>query len=423
MTYDAKSVDELEINDYTAKLKYQRLYLLLLSYKRHHRQKFINVFYGTDFTASDYLQIPGIYFEFCPMKDGKILSKNQIVSVESERLRSGFVLKERQLPDPLDNPNEEIYQHKFLIEVTCGIKRYGNSLDFQKANIKFLNRVDILTKVKVDNDIHLKKFLKNLIQNCPGSWKDQLFDKYGLNEITEEIGIINSQNIDSLYTQAQTQDRDYSRPLNARLLNEMPKESNDVSNYSEAAKKLTRMILKKEQTSSFESSSNNKAAETPEESDKINNIDSLGYNLSEIISDLPSSPQSNDNPEFIELMALGFFPNNFDPLLVKDIFTGKYKIIDTFEIYLKVKDDQNSKIYTLNFKSSDDIFRFIYRYSLSQLPKFQPKYEERIKNRIISRCNKVIRLPTELFNEWHSSEEWIAPSFKETAPDHIFYLC
>lgn len=445
------SAEDVKIENFPMESKNfpHRMYLLVTSYRLNPTQHKYSLLYGTDFTKADAFNNPSIYFNHCKLRDGLNL-EGRIVTVDCARNELECFTQNNHLPPPSLNPDEYAYDRKLIVQVSGMMKRYRRIIDFQKSEIKTLNKTDIITRVRLQNDQHLINFLRRLLDECPIEWKYDLNYIYGLNEIVDDIGTVTSQFDDDIYdTQVGYQTR-----TNFRLLNEMPVRNNDqtdnTAKYPEAIQRLSRNIIKKEDSTLLSLSTND-----PQEimnhneirdinAEEINDINTSVATINEtqslmetqLLTQTPyvnrlesSSPIisnnsniSNDDCPYKEVLVCGYSPNGTEPVLLKSTTTGKYILNDSFELYIKFS-IESKKIYTLCFISSDDIFKLITKDKKSEMPNFSSKDEEFIKKVISDKFTDfVLKLPIEVYNKFQKGEKYaIAPSYESTAPEHFLY--
>ena len=427
------SVDEISISNFPNERVNEpaKIYLLLLSYVRHRFQyNFVNI-YGTDFTVNSCVQTSRFYTHHCELNDGSYLPQNKVIKYELGDSYAQQFFNTNNLPPPGLEPNDEVYSKKILVEINGFLKRYKNEVDFCKGSIRTLTKSDVIKKVRVSKDQHLIRFLTNLQNNCPSNWKFDLYEKYGLNELVDDIGVFGSQTNEfitqrPIATQSQVEFDNNNNQGNVRLLNDMPIGDNDLSNYPETIQQLSRQILKQEKNTTennadqsesiiidnssvpkhisednanqtvsiVESNYTNQTASSQSAtanqdynvSDSIveppnNFIPETQTAISNGISSLETVSQSDviQSEEFLatgsqiqqdstktfsanthEMYCCGYSFGEDDVFLVRNINTGEYEILDTFELYLKMNRSEE-KIYTLSFKSSDDVNKFIFK--------------------------------------------------------------
>lgn len=449
------SAEDVKIEDFPTEGKNfpYRMYLLVTSYRLNPKQLKYGLLYGTDFTKADAFNNPMVYFNHCKLRDNMNLEK-RIVTIDCARNELEYFTKNNHLPPPTLNPDEYAYNRKLIIQVTGMMKRYRRIIDFQKCEIKTLNKTDIITRVRLQNDQHLINFLKRLLDECPIEWKYDLNYTYGLNELVDDIGTVTSQfDDDDIYdTQVGYQTR-----TKFRLLNEMPVRNNNqidnIARYPEAIQRLSRNIIKNEDSTLLSMHTNDtRDILNPNENRELSADEINGINVSEEITTTnnetqslietqpltqtpyvnrlePSSPIisnnsniSNDDRPYKEVFVCGYSPNGTEPLLLKSTTTGKYIINDSFELYIKLSFESN-KYYTLCFPTSDDIFKLITKGKELEIPDFSSKDEEFIRNLISDKFTDfVLKLPIQIYEKFHKGEKYaFAPSYESTAPEHFLY--
>ena len=444
------TAEEVSLNDFPSEgiNKPQRMYLLVLAYCMNAFQHQFSMLYGTDFTKPEYLQHPRIYFNHCELRNGEELTKDMVVTLDCpKRILDKFSM-EHGLPVADLNPNESVYSQKILIEASGLMKRYRNTIDFQRGMIKSLSKTDILTRVRILKDQHLINFLKRLQDNCPVSWKRDLDNLYGLGELVDDVGAVTSQFDDDYGTQQIETQAGYHTRMNFRLLNEQPiRHGDEISKYPELVQQLSKEIIKKEESVIFcdsnevsltsNRSTSVSAGHVPVPNNRLTVTHSVGSNsaLDGVIpetqnlnydeeNNLVSSPflLEPDANNYKEVAVCGFSPNGFEALLVKNIYTAKYEILDTFELYLKLEADDKS-IYTLTFRNSEDIYKLVF--PNAQGPsQFTSDDEDLVRETVANRFapTTVIKLPFHIYLSYRrGAHEAVAPSFAESAPGSILY--
>lgn len=444
------TAEEVSLDDYPSEgiNKPQRMYLLVLAYGMNAFQHQFSMLYGTDFTKPEYLQHPRIYFNHCELRNGGDLTKDMVVTLDCPKRILDKFTAEHDLPVANLNPNESVYAKKILVEASGLMKRYRNTIDFQRGMIKSLSKTDILTRVRVLKDQYLINFLKRLQDNCPVSWKRDLDNIYGLGELVDDVGAVTSQFDDDYGTQQIDTQAGYHTRTNFRLLNEQPiRRDDDISKYPDVVQQLSKEIIKKEESVIFSDSNEVSPTSNRSTSVSVGNVpahnnsltinhsvgssnaldgvipetQNLNYDEEIKLVSSPVSPEPDSN-NYKEVAVCGFSPNGFETLLVKNIYTAKYEILDTFELYLKLEADDKI-IYTLTFKNSEDIYRLVFpnAQNSSQLTSDDEDYvRETVANRFAP--NSVIKLPFDIYLQYRrGAHEAVAPSFAESAPGYILY--
>lgn len=101
-------------------------------------------------------------------------------------------------------------------------------------------------------DQYLINFLKRLQEKCPLSWKRDLDNLYGLNDLVDDVGTVTSQFDDDWGTQQIETQSGYHTRTNFRLLNDLPVRSrNEPSLYPEGIQRLSKEIIKKKSLQFF----------------------------------------------------------------------------------------------------------------------------------------------------------------------------
>lgn len=448
------SAEELNMEDFPRDgiQKSGKMYLLVLSYQFNTFNNQFVMLNGTDFTRTECLQPPRAYFDHCVLKSGEPISKDMVVMVDCHRNDFDKFLSWLNLPSPDQNPNSEVYNMKIIVEVTGKFKRYKNKLDFKKGEIRPLFKSDILSGVRVKKDHHLISFLHRLQENCPTSWKYALETKYALHELIDDIGTISSQ----FGTQFQTQEG-YNSRTNFRFINDLPTRNNNAMlSYNDPSRFTSGMQhilndLKKENSLSLPlenevaspSSQSENQLQTHvlmEERHPLHakeNESHLILHETQLVNKIsqlpPSSPEFKSPPRIVpgslemqykEAIVCGYSPTLYEPLLVKNAVTGDYNLIDSFELYLRLS-EEDDELYTLRFKSPEDIFRLIIALEPGkQILEFSPKHEESIRDLYKARFSSpsTVKLPLDVYHKFLKGEyDVLAPSHAESAPDYFLY--
>lgn len=449
------TAEEVKLEDFPSEgvHKPHKMYLLVLAYCLNAFQHQFCVLYGTDFTKSECLQCPRIYFDHCELRNNEELTKDMVVTLDCPKRILDKFLTEHNIPPADINPNESVYNEKIIIEASGLMKKYRTSIDFQRGMIKSLSKSDILTRVRVLKDQYLINFLKRLQEKCPLSWKRDLDNLYGLNDLVDDVGTVTSQFDDDWGTQQIETQSGYHTRTNFRLLNDLPVRSrNEPSLYPEGIQRLSKEIIKKEESAIFSDSNNASSTANRSTSASAGHVPIQNHNMTanhsvgstNVLDGVLAETQNlnydeeNENrllsspfysqPEvnnYKEVIVCGFSPNGFEPLLVKNIYSARYEILDTFEIYLKLEPDDNS-IYTLTFKNPEDILRIVFPNPENSLPKFTSDDEDHVREAVASKfsTNSLLKLPFDIYLQFRKgAREAVAPSFAESAPEHILYKC
>lgn len=407
------SAEEIKIEDFPKEgvSKECKIYLLVLAYNinRFHSD-FIDV-YGTDFTHSYNFPKPRATFDHCLLRNNQCIDTSQVVPFDGKKsFLFPFILNNR-LPPPDYNPYDSTYEEKILVEVRGYLKRFKNVIDFNKTRIETLNKFSIAERVRTQNDKYLIGFLQRLYKHCPISWRSELFRKYSLDLLLDDLEIIDYDGEGEIVTQRYTMESQaHSKNIhNIRLLPDYPQtREKDLTKYPDNVQQLYRNILKQEESEmdGFEDNSegpqmpaidtdgktNSSLLQTPI-SNVLNKEDSQENTQNGLLSTtdtqggIPETQPVND--EFLtndltglddikDVRVCGYSPNNEAPLLVKNIATGKYEVVDTFEIYLQLAED-DAKICTLGFKDSENAFRVIFDFENPVIPDLSSSFEEKLR--------------------------------------------
>lgn len=369
MQANTYSVEEVDINDFPndGDSKSCRMYLMVLAYSTHRFQSYLVNLYCTDFTENIYGTLPRINFDSCINRDGDAIAPEKVIAFEIPDSQIGSFLNEHNLPEPQASPYFDVYSKKVLVEITGTLKRYRNGIDFRRGVVHTLTKTDIIKRVRLNRDEHLINTLTLLQKNCPLSWKMDLYEKYGLNEIVDDIGPFTSQTQEFITQNAPSvsQPPTHQQPSRSfRLLNEMPKPtSGNDDSVPDSIKDITRRMLKTEavspkrdyttgsQVSSISSQSQPSSHNGHDSHRGLNTI-----NATSITKDSRRRRRDDDsNTVFSVGYSFGEEDNNF---IVTDPYTQKLQFLDTFEVYIKLDSNSNT-IHTLGFKTPEAVCRFI----------------------------------------------------------------
>lgn len=364
------SVEEVDLKDFPndGDSKSCKMYLLILGYSTHKFQPYMTNFFCTDYTDNIYGQIPRIGFGPCVNKNGFPIEADKVIMFEIGTTQTSVFINKYNLPQPTFSPNLDVYPMKVIVEINGTLKRYRNGIDYRRGFISYLTKTDIIKKVRLEKDKHLIDFLSRLQQNCPATWRTDLYERYGLDEISDDIGsfyanIEAQEFITQNFTTAESQQISPHQNKPVRLLNEMPKPTEQsYDNIPDSIRDITRQILKTEAPSpkrkndsysqvspnASQSHSNSRYNETQQRS-----------KIAEAIPIVLDSQESSFSEEDTDALAVGYsFGEEDNNFIVTDPYSQKLQFLDTFELYLKLRPESQT-IHTLGFKTPEAVCRFI----------------------------------------------------------------